>query len=250
MDIAIRSTRANGALSLRASGTNGRTMFGHFSVFNEFYEVNSRYEGQFLERIAPGAFSRAFQQQRSQLRVMFDHGQDPSIGQKPLGSITELREDAIGPYYEVELFDASYVNDLIPALRSDQMGASFRFSLPDDGDTWDEKPQRSAHNPDGLPERTITDLNLYEFGPVVWGANPAATTDVRSGTDDFLDHLMSDPLFVARFTERAGLKIVERIIATLPDDVRGEQHPKATADGQTEGTTNPHREWIAARTFV
>jgi hypothetical protein len=170
-----------------------------------------------MERVAPGTFDRAFNQKRSQIRVMWEHGQDPTVGQKPLGDIVDVREDRTGAYYEVGLFDASYVNDLIPAFKSPQTGASWRFSVPDGGDHWDDSPKRSTHNPDRLPERTILGADVFEFGPVVWGANPVADSGVRSGTDDFIEHLLGDPLFVARFTERAGLKVVERILTTSAD---------------------------------
>lgn len=179
-----------------------------------------------MERVAPGAFKRAFQDQRAQIRVMFEHGQDPTVGQKPLGDIVNLQEDRMGAYYEVDLFDASYVNDLIPAFRSPQTGASWRFSIPDGGDEWNRNARAAAHNPQGLPERTITDPDVFELGPVVWGANPSASSGVRSGTDDFIEHLLNDPLFVARFTERAGLKVVERILST-------------SADGEAERTADP-----------
>jgi hypothetical protein len=40
-------------------------------------------------------------------------------------------------------------------------------------------------NPDGIPERRITEARLYEFGPVTFPANPNATASIRSTTDDF-----------------------------------------------------------------
>jgi HK97 family phage prohead protease len=213
----VRATCAPGSIELRSNDSGGRTMFGHFARFDNWYEVKSSREGHFMERVAPGTFDRAFNQKRSQIRVMWEHGQDPTVGQKPLGDIVDVREDRTGAYYEVGLFDASYVNDLIPAFKSPQTGASWRFSVPDGGDHWDDSPKRSTHNPDKLPERTILGADVFEFGPVVWGANPVADSGVRSGTDDFIEHLLGDPLFVARFTERAGLKVVERILTTSAD---------------------------------
>ena len=37
------------------------TLHGHFAVFNEWTEINSLMEGNFLERIAPGAFKKTMQ---------------------------------------------------------------------------------------------------------------------------------------------------------------------------------------------
>lgn len=245
-DLGIRAICGDGALELRANTSGGRTMFGHFARFGDWYEVNSTREGRFLERIAPGTFDQAFNEKRSQIRVMWEHGQDPTVGSKPLGSIVELSETRDGPYYEVELFDAQYVNDLIPAIESEQTGASWRFSVPSGGDVWEDRPRASDHNPDRLPERTIQGADVYEFGPVVWGANVAATSGVRSGTDAFLEHLLNDPLFVARFTERAGLKVVERMISTSAD---GDETPPSeeTVDDQSEEQRTRRIEAIQAR---
>ena len=200
---------------LRTSTTgDGNTMVGHFAVFNSWTEIKSAYEGNFLERIAPKAFADTFRTRSGQVRVLYDHGADPQIGNKPLGTPKVLREDAHGAYYEVDLFDSSYVNDLKPAIRAGQLGASFRFKVT--GESWNTAAERSDSNPDGLDERTITGVELYEFGPVTFPAYADATAGLRSRTDEFIEHFLCDPQFVARFTERAGLATTERILATLP----------------------------------
>ena len=51
------------------------------------------------------------------------------------------------------------------------------------GEQWDREPKPSDTNPDGLPERSITEVRLHEAGPVTWPANPDATAGVRSGAD-------------------------------------------------------------------
>jgi hypothetical protein len=149
------------------------------------------------------------------------------------------RRDNARARYEAHLFDATYVNDLLPALRAGQLGASFKFRVT--ADKWDDNPKRSAHNPEGWPERTITEVgDLWEFGPVVWGANPAATAGVRSLTDHYINALLNDPLFVARLTERAGLGVVENLLLTAKADgrARDEETPDVEPDGpKTTGHT-------------
>jgi phage head maturation protease len=49
------------------------------------------FEGNFLERIAPGAFAHSLAHDRARLRVLFQHGRDPQIGDKPLGRPSLLR---------------------------------------------------------------------------------------------------------------------------------------------------------------
>ena len=233
------------ALGSTDGGADGRTLFGHFSVFDTWTEINSMFEGRFLERIGQGAFRDTFKAQRGQIRVIFQHGRDPQIGDKPLGAPDVLREDAQGAYYESELFDTPYVNDLLPALRAGQLGASFRFRVT--AEEWVDPKKATASNPDKLPERTIRAVHHFEHGPVTWGAYSDATAGVRSGTDDFIESLMTDPRFVARFTERAGLKVVEKILSTLPafgrsDDTGTEPDAVGSDDAMPDAAVVDHAE--------
>src|SRR4051794_33515057 len=149
-------------LGAKADSSGPGTMTGHFAVFDEWTEINSWFEGDFLERIAPGAFARTIAERGDQIKVLYDHGRDPSLGNKPLGTISSLKEDKRGAAYEVDLLDTGYVRDLVPALKAGLLGASFRFSIT--GEEINAKPGKSAHNPMGLPERSITDVDLFEFG--------------------------------------------------------------------------------------
>jgi HK97 family phage prohead protease len=171
------------------------TMVGHFAVFGEWTRISSWFEGEFLERIAPGAFTKTIAERRDMIRVQFDHGFDSFVGDAPLGPIAVLREDDIGVWYEVPLLDTDYNrNRVLPMLEGRTMsgeqfgsllGASFRFSVV--REEWNDEPERSDYNRDGLPERTITELKLAEFGPVVFPAYHAATAGVRSLTDHYLE---------------------------------------------------------------
>jgi len=167
----------------RSDGNVMPTMVGHFSTFGDWYEVNSLLEGRFKERVGKTAFDKTIAESRSQMKVLYDHGQDPQIGNKVLGNIDELRTDKIGPAYEVPLFDTSYNRDLAPGLAAGAYGSSFRFSV--EKDMWDYEPESSDSNPEGIPERTITEARVYEFGPVTFPANPNAGVGVRSTTDVF-----------------------------------------------------------------
>lgn len=179
-------TRADG-------GTDGALMYGHFSVFNTFYEINSYFEGRFLEQVAPGSFKKTMRERRDQIKVQFDHGYDMNIGDALLGPIDDLREDDSGAYFEVPLLDTDYNRDrILPMLqgrlmngqqRGSLLGSSFRFNVI--RDEWNMEPKASDTNPDALPERTIREVRLFEFGPVVYPASPTATSAARSLTDEF-----------------------------------------------------------------
>lgn len=180
--------RARASVHMRAADEDGLpTLFGHFAVFGRWTEIDSWYEGRFMEQIAPGAFADTFREDRDTLKVLYDHGHDPSLGNKPLGPIDQLREDKKGGYYEVPLIDTDYNrNFVVPAVEAGLLGASFRFEVT--GESWDDEPKPSKTNPRGLPERTITKTKLYEFGPVTFPAYPDGTTaGLRSLTDHYIE---------------------------------------------------------------
>jgi HK97 family phage prohead protease len=164
------------------------TMTGHFAVFNEWTEIESSYEGRFMERIEAGAFKRTFDVKRDKIRVLFQHGQDPQIGDKPLGRVSSLEEDSTGAYYEVPLLNTSYNRDLLPGLEAGLYGASFRFRVMKDD--FNKRAKASDHNPEGLPERTIQEADVMEFGPVTFPAYAGASAGVRSETDDYMRRLL------------------------------------------------------------
>jgi len=159
------------------------TLVGHLAVFNEWAEVKSRLEGHFMERISPAAFAKTIKENVAQMRCLFQHGKDPVFGEKPLGPIKSVRSTSKGVEYEVPLLDTTYNRDLISMLRSDPpvLGSSFRFAVT--RDEIEPRPARSDHNPDGLPERTIRELRMSEFGPVTFPAYAGTTSGLRSITD-------------------------------------------------------------------
>lgn len=163
------------------------TMTVEFSRFGVWYPIRSFWEGEFLERIAPGAFKKTIAEVGLRAKVFFNHGQHPAVGDFVLGTPTLLEERADSPYAEVPLDDTSFNRDLLPGLRKGAYGSSFMFNVL--REEWVDEPTRSTHNPDGLAERTITEVRLLEFGPVTWPANPGSTAGLRSGTDWYADSL-------------------------------------------------------------
>jgi HK97 family phage prohead protease len=168
----------------RRDGDKMPTMVVDFARFGEWTPINSVYEGHFLERIAPGAMDKTIAESRQDMRVLFNHGKDPSIGDKVLGPITELSADGDRARGVVPLLDTSYNRDLIPGLEAGLYGASFRFQVMQE--EFISKPKRSDYNPGGIPERTITEARVREWGPVTFPAYAGAAAGLRSMTDEFL----------------------------------------------------------------
>lgn len=149
------------------------TLYGYAAVFNTDTVINS-WEGHFIERIAPGAFSKTLKERSDKVKVLFNHGFDPTIGDKPLGKATVMEERSKGLWVEVPLDDTSYNRDLVASLRSGALdGMSFRFAVVRD------EEDKSGD----VPVRTLREVKLYEFGPVTFPAYEATTVGVRSRAD-------------------------------------------------------------------
>lgn len=177
------------------------TLYGHFARFNEWTKIDSVFEGTFMERIAPGAFRKTFSENRGRIRITLNHGHDPELGDKPIATPETLREDEAGPYYEAPLLEG-VPRLVVSGLRAGQYGASFRFRVT--RDDFDRRAGQSEYNPEGLPERTIKEVELFEFGPVTYPAYAGATAQMRSLTDDYLRALIPRDDFI-------------RDLATAPD---------------------------------
>jgi len=117
------------------------------------------------------------------MRCLFQHGKDPAVGEKPLGPIRLLAPDDKGLAYEVPLLDTTYNRDIVEMLRAEPavLGSSFRFTAT--RDQFESKPGKSTYNPRGIPERTVQEVRLSEFGPVTFPAYPSAGAGLRSITD-------------------------------------------------------------------
>ncbi len=197
-----------------------------FSTFNTWYRIDSFWEGSFLERTVKGAFKRTINAHNAARNVdahrmvtLYNHGFDYHIGDKILGEITRSREEADSPVNTVRLFDTSYNRDLLPGLRAGVYGSSFMFRVIKD--EWNQEPGVSDHNPDGLPERTLKELRVFEAGPVTWPANPDATAGMRcvSGTDAYYELMARrDPNRVSEL--RSKLTALRSAKASAPADPR------------------------------
>lgn len=155
---------------------DGLTLEGYAAVFDSPTRIDS-WEGTFDEQIARGAFSKTLQE-RTPI-IQFDHGHHPLVGSIPIAVPEELREDDHGLYVRARLHDNWLVAPVRDAIREGSItGMSFRFNVV-----------KESYSPGATdaPLRTITELKLYELGPVVWPAYEATSVGVRSKIVDILD---------------------------------------------------------------
>lgn len=241
------------------SGDDGSpgTMFGHFSTFGDWYRVRSFWEGDFIERMAKGSFKRTINNRSDQspVRVLLDHGFDPELGDRPLGVPEVLKEDDVGPYAETPLFEG-VPRMIVAGLRAGAYGQSFRFQVMHD--EWVDDPEAKGYedsgNDDwkGLPQRTIKEVRLIEFGPTPFPANPNVDTGLRSSTDQFYERLRRrdpgayDAMLARAAIIRAGItpEQARRIVIDLGNNPRtpAPAGPAAVApsnNGKTSKTEDP-----------
>lgn len=150
---------------------DGLTLEGYAAVFDSPTHIAS-FEGDFEETIQCGAFTRSLQTRSPVL--MFEHGRHPLIGSMPLGVITRAEEDSKGLFIEARLSDNWLIQPVRDAVRDGGVnGMSFRFSVPEGGDTWEVRSGKSDL-------RTINQADVSELGPVVFPAYEPTTASIRS----------------------------------------------------------------------
>jgi len=215
---------------LKPSPSNGgkKILAGRLAVFNDWTEIKSPVEKpyHFMERIAPGAFTKTIQENAMRLKVLFQHGKDASIGQKPLGRILRMEEVGDCVEYEVELLDAPYVNELVPGLEEGLYGSSFVADAVKSTPNW--RPQRSSYNPTALPEFTHNELRMHEFGPVTFPAYGGATAKLRSQTEEFILPGLEDLIRLVRDAQAAD-----------PPALTEQEEPEPAPDGDEGEESTP-----------
>ena len=140
----------------------GQTIRGYAAVYNS----DSEWMGGFYEQIAPGAFDSVME---NDVRAYFNHDENLLLGRVSSGTL-RLGSDSRGLYYEVDLPNTSYANDLVELMkRGDVNQSSFAFLI--ERDRWEER--------DGKTYRIIEKVSrLLDVSPVAQPAYPDATSEL------------------------------------------------------------------------
>jgi uncharacterized protein len=108
----------------------GNTIRGYAAVYNS----DSEWMGGFYEQIARGAFDDVLD---NDTRAYFNHDENLLLGRVSSGTL-RIGTDARGLYYEVDLPNTSYANDLVELMkRGDVNQSSFAFLI--ERDRWEER---------------------------------------------------------------------------------------------------------------
>tara|TARA_R110000744_G_scaffold260367_1_gene375332 strand:+ start:70 stop:1116 length:1047 start_codon:yes stop_codon:yes gene_type:complete len=164
----IERRTATEGVELREDGDT-LTAVGYAATFNRL----SQNLGGFVERVAPGAFTKTVQE--ADVRALFNHEPDHLLGRSTTGTL-RMSEDAHGLRYEIDLPPTTLGRDVAALLRrGDISGSSFGFRTIGDG--WSETE-------DGYPLRTLTEVALRDVGPVTFPAYSSTEASLRSLADE------------------------------------------------------------------
>lgn len=221
-DLYRMTTLDAGRLAIRDDNGDGPLLVGYPIVYNKWTEITG-WEGNFLEKIASGAPDRHLKTHSEKVKVLFNHGFDPLIGSKPLGKPRLIESKKRGLYTETPLDATSYNEDLAISIDSGAIdGMSFRFTIS--RDEWEDEPHKSKANPKGIPQRTVRELKLYEFGPVTFPAYEATTVGLRGQAA--YEAYVSTPQVGTLTLANDGVSISGN---TITDDALASGHPSVTS---------------------
>jgi uncharacterized protein len=204
------------------------------------YGVWSQDLGGFRERIMPGAARKTITE--SDIRALFNHDPNYVLGRNKAGTL-DLSEDDRGLRNVIRPPETQTIGDLViePMRRGDITQQSFGFRTI--RDEWREPAQ--ATKKDGLWERDVLELQLFDVSIVTFPAFTQASAHVRSTLGE-LDGIGIDwPALTALLTraERgislsdADADLIEASVAVLrsylptpaPDPVSDDQGSTRTS---------------------
>jgi HK97 family phage prohead protease len=157
--------------------TDGMTISGYAAVFNSDSEPLP-----FIERIAPGAFTRSLKA-RNEIKLLWNHDSGEPMASLRGGSL-KIWEDAKGLAYEATLANTTRGRDVAELIRSKVIDAmSFGFNVIKD--TWDERGNR-----------ILDAVRIHEISVVSYPAYTATsgTVSVRSAEGTIDAEALADAL--------------------------------------------------------
>ena len=141
----------------------GNTIRGYAAVYNS----DSEWMGGFYEQIEAGAFDSVLE---NDVRAYFNHDENLLLGRVSSGTL-RISTDKRGLFYEVDLPNTTYANDLVELMkRGDVNQSSFAFLI--EKDRWEQR--------DGITYRIIEKVSrLLDVSPVSQPAYPDSTSELK-----------------------------------------------------------------------
>lgn len=156
--------KRGGALGVEfRSESDKRTLTGYAVVWNSDTTIGD----YFVERIAPGAFTKAL---RGDILALVNHDTGRVVGRTRSGTL-RLAEDSHGLKVDIDIPDTTDGNDLWTLVeRGDVSGMSFSFRATKQ--EWDDAGD--------LPHRTVIEAELFEVTATPIPAYPDTSLALRS----------------------------------------------------------------------
>ena len=178
MKTLIRRSTAKPLARVQIRGAEGEAQFitGYAAVFYREGETATEYNlwEDYVERLAPGCFDRAISESHD-ARGLFNHSSERLLGRVSNGTCT-LTVDNIGLRFEIpiDLEDPDHCTVVAKIRRGDLSGCSFAFANATADWTETDVDGRTVWI------RTITDLDLFDVGPVTYPAYEATEVGLRT----------------------------------------------------------------------
>lgn len=182
---------------------NGNKLVGYASVYNQVGRISNGN----LERIAPGAFSKVLNDSNTDVLALMHHDKQKVLGRQSSGTV-RLRENPDGLYFEIDLPDTSYANDLKNLVaRGDIKGMSFGY---------EPKHSEWGRLRDGRYVETITEIaRMQDISPTSTPTWSGTSVQLRS------NDIMSDREYRIRNQPKEGKEMSPPIMqekrATVED---------------------------------
>jgi HK97 family phage prohead protease len=235
---------------VRSADGKATKITGYAAVFYNAADAGTQYElfssGNYsvVERLMPGCFDRALRE-RQDVAALYNHDANAILGRVSAGTL-RLSVDGKGLRYEIDPPDTQIARDLMASLqRGDVKGSSFAFNYV-------AKSVVMNTNADGSEQDIInvTDLDLFDVGPVVFPAYESTTSGVRGKGD-------KPSRLVIGIRAAAMLRDLERlgpVFARRRTDHRAagaaEGSYLAQLDGEVALIRQQHAEGVARRRFL
>lgn len=181
-----------------------RTVNGYASTFNEPYTLFEDEDMVIREQVAPEAFNDA---DMSDVIMQYDH-EGRVFARMSNGTLT-VEPDEHGLAVRAELGGTELGRQLYEEIRGGYTTKmSFGFSVPDDGETWEQVAEgaRTIHT------RTITRVRkVYDVSAVSLPANDGTEISVRNLSEGVIEKVKAERL-KALETERRRLELKLRLL--------------------------------------
>lgn len=163
-------------VSLRMDGDVEKYITGYAAVFYRAGDAATEYRmwDDYVERLMPGCFDRALSEQHD-ARGLFNHDSNCLLGRVANGTCS-LSVDDVGLRFEIpiDLDDLDFQTVVPKIRRGDLSGCSFAFGNATS--EWIEQQDDGR----SIWIRNVTDLDLFDVGPVTYPAYEATEVGVRT----------------------------------------------------------------------